>query len=685
MSMKKKLLITMMLSGMLGLAACGGQASDGAQIDQAPIWEDIDWAEPISFEGVAAADSDIYVAPVEGMTDDFLRGVDVSSYLSEIESGVIYKDFEGNELDEQGFFELLAECGVNCVRLRVWNDPYDKDGNGYGGGNNDLESAIKMGHYASAAGMQVLIDFHYSDFWADPAKQKSPKEWAHYTIEDKEQALYDFTKDSLNALLDAEVNVTMVQIGNEINNGMSGETDWTRIAKLMRKGSEAIRGVSKERGKEIQIAVHFTNPESVTFTDYAKKMKDKEIDYDVFATSYYPFWHGTMENLTNQLSYIADTYDKKVMVAETSYLYTGGDGDGHSNSISADTAGIALGYDISEQGQANEVRDVMQAVKNVGDAGIGVFYWEPAWIPVKLYDAEASDAQTILAGNKEAWEKHGSGWASSYAGKYDAKDAGLYYGGSSWDNQAMFDYEGNPLESLRIFRYVFGGTNTSVSIVRVDDFAYESGIGQDIVMPQTVEALQNNNEKKAIPVTWDETQVAKAQEAGAGLYEISGVAQADGQEYAVICNLEIKKINYVKNFGFEEIDMAMWDIQGKGVGRTMDNNKKSGDYSLKFWSEEPVSYSAEQTVTEIPEGTYELGAFLQGGDAGSNPIFELYIIVNGKKISAMSKVTTWQNWDNPVISDISIPADADVIIGVKVEAAGGAWGAWDDFYLYEAE
>ena len=709
---KKIYLLAAIVAGMLCLTACGSVAqSGGTKAGQSESASDegiaaegtggagsgeetkedasevivIEAAPAISFEGSSAAESSIYVDPIEGMTDEFLRGVDVSSYIAEIESGVVYKDFEGNTLDEEGFFTLLAESGINCVRIRVWNDPYDKEGKSYGGGNNDINTAVKIGQLATKAGMQVLIDFHYSDFWADPSKQKSPKEWAHYTLEDKKQALYDYTTDSLNTLLNAGVNVTMVQIGNETNNGMAGEKEWERITELMIQGSGAIRKVSEERGRDIQIAVHFTNPDSSSLPDYAETLKAAGLDYDVFAVSYYPFWHGSTEKLTEQLSLIAETYDKKVMVAETSYVYTNEDGDGHANSISEDTTGITLNYDISVQGQANEVRSVMEAVVKVGEKGIGAFYWEPAWIPVQVYDAESSDAGAILSENQKIWEEKGSGWASSFSGTYDANDAGKYYGGSSWDNQAMFDFEGNPLESLNIFKYVFGGTTAELSIVRVDDILFESGIGQEVQMPETVPALLNSNATKEIPVRWNEEQVQAASDTGAGIYEIEGVASAEGVEYPLLCTLEIKKVNYIKNFGFEEADMSMWNIDGKGIAREMDNNKKTGDYSLKFWSADPVSYVVEQEITNLKAGAYELGAFLQGGDAGSSAVFELYITVNGEEFTASTGVTSWQKWDNPVVSDIQIPEGAKVVVGVRADAAAGAWGAWDDFYLYEME
>lgn len=667
--MKKRLkkLTFFILTGILLLTGCNSGVSK------------------YSFEGSSPEDSEIYVKPVEGLTDDFLRGVDISSYLSQIESGVKYKDFKGNELDETGFFKLLAECGVNAVRIRIWNDPEDKDGNSYGGGHNDLDTAVIIGKWATEAGLQVLADFHCSDFWADPSKQKAPKEWAHYTFENKTAALSEFLKTSMDRLYNEGVNVTMVQVGNEINNGFAGETSRERINSLLVTGTDAVREAADSNGKEVSVVLHYTNPESSNLLDYARDLKNAGVEYDVFAVSYYPFWHGTTERLTEQLQNIAQNYNKKVMVAETSYLYTPDDGDGQGNSVSLDTAGVVLGYDISVQGQSNEVRAVINAVKNVGDAGIGVFYWEPAWIPVKVYDPDFADAEGILEQNREIWETFGSGWASSFSKTYDPNDAGKYYGGSSWDNQGLFDFNGNPLESLKVFKYVFSGTTKELEIVKADNIYYESGIGSTVQMPSTIPALLNSGDTKDIPVTWNTEQVSEAEASGAGTYQISGIAEDNGIKYELLCTLKIKKINYIKNYGFEEADMSMWGIKGNGVAKEADNNKRSGEYSLKFWDSAPVSFTAEQKISGLPDGKYDLGAYLQGGNAGSNPVFELYIIVNGEKFAVQSGVTSWQNWDNPVVSGVEVPEGAEVTVGVKVEAAAEAWGAWDDFYLYEAE
>lgn len=387
-------------------------------------------------------------AITEQPAGDFIRGVDISSVLAEEASGVVYYNEFGQEQD---IFQTLAENGVNYIRVRVWNDPYDENGNGYGGGNNDTAAAAVIGKRAAEQKMKLCVNYHYSDFWADPSKQMCPKAWEGMKIEEKTDALYEFTAESLREILDAGADVGMVQIGNEINNGMAGETDWAARGQLLQAGAQAVRDVSEERDREIRIAVHFTDVADQADTlAFAEKLKEKEIDYDIFAVSYYPFWHGTMENLTETLKKVAETYGKDVLVVENSYPYTTKDGDGTANSIGR--ADILPEYAATVQGQAEEIRDVCKAVADVGEAGLGYFYWEPAWIPVNVWEKGAEDADQVLAANREAWEKNGSGWASSFASEYDPKDAGVYYGGSSWDNQALFDNEGHPLESLKVFQ-----------------------------------------------------------------------------------------------------------------------------------------------------------------------------------------------------------------------------------------
>lgn len=370
-------------------------------------------------------------------TEAFILGADVSSLPALEESGVRYYNEAGEETD---LLTLLADAGVNCLRVRVWVDPFDAEGHGYGGGNCTADTAADIGARGAELGMKLLVDFHYSDFWADPGKQQVPKAWADLHFDRKVEALQAYTRESLETIKKAGADIAMVQLGNEINNGLCGETTPGRVYALLKAGAEAVRDFDAG----IAIVLHYTNPERGDFEKIAEGLEKNGVDYDVFATSYYPNWHGSVENLGEQLRAVAEGYGKKVLAAETAWACTAADGDGHPNTLGAGDVGKAP-YDFSPQGQEQAFAAVCQAVKSAGELGLGVFYWEPGWVPVT---AENASARQFL------WETFGSGWASSYAGDYDPEDAGKYYGGSAVDNQALFDFTGHPLPSLHMFRRV---------------------------------------------------------------------------------------------------------------------------------------------------------------------------------------------------------------------------------------
>ena len=367
------------------------------------------------------------------LPEGFILGMDASCVPALEAGGVVYKDFAGNEQD---VYKTLAECGITHIRVRIWNDPYDSEGRGYGGGNCDLENAIAIGKRAAEFGMALIVNFHYSDFWADPGKQMVPKAWEGLDLAQKTDALYSYTLESLQKLKDAGVYIAMVQVGNETNGGLCGETDWSAITTLMSAGAKAVR----EACPEAQVALHFANPEKAgAYTWFADQLRSFGVDYDVFASSYYPYWHGSLENLSSVLTTIHKNYGKAVMVMETSYAYTAKDTDFSGNTVSS-PMGDCL-YPFSTEGQADHVRNLAQTVAGV-PGGIGICYWEGTWITVGTHSREE---------NSQNWERFGTGWATSFAGAYDPNDAGKYYGGCAVDNQAFFDAKGDPLNSLKIF------------------------------------------------------------------------------------------------------------------------------------------------------------------------------------------------------------------------------------------
>lgn len=373
-----------------------------------------------------------------------IKGVDISSITAIEKAGV---EFYSKNGEKQDIFKTLADSGVNYIRVRVWNEPWDSGGNSYGGGNNDLNVAAEIGKRASKYGLKLLVDIQYSDFWADPGKQTRPKYWQQHDHETLKYEIYRYTNWVLETITENGGNIGMVQVGNETNCFFCGEKDMYKICDLFASGNKAVR----EFNPDILIAHHFANPASGNYEWYAKVMNECKLDYDVFATSYYPYWHGTTENLTSVLKSIADKYGKYVMVAETAYPYTNDDGDTFGNAVTASSSDVDLRYDISVDGQAQCLTDVFQAVANVGEKGIGVFYWEPAWLGVNGISWEEQH---------KLWTLYGSGWATEYAKEYDKSVDGA--GGSSYDNQALFDFKGHPLESLKVFENIYPQTKPPI-------------------------------------------------------------------------------------------------------------------------------------------------------------------------------------------------------------------------------
>ncbi|QHC60307.1 glycosyl hydrolase 53 family protein [Rathayibacter sp. VKM Ac-2760] len=604
----------------------------------------------------------IVVDRVDDLSPDFVKGVDVSSVLSLEESGVVFRDTTGAVAD---IFDVLAEEGVTAVRVRVWNDPFDAEGNGYGGGDVDVARAVEIGERATAAGLGLLVDFHYSDFWADPGRQLSPKAWAGLDDAARTTALHDYTAESLQAFEDAGVDVDMVQIGNETNNGMAGYTraatdmDAT-LAGLFSAGSSAVREVLPDA----QVAVHFTNPETPgRYAAIAAGLDAFGVDYDVFASSYYPFWHGSPENLTAVLGGIADTYGKKVMVAETSWAHTLEDGDGYPNVI--DAATVTDDYPISVQGQATALRDVIAAVAAVGEAGIGVFSWEPAWLPV--------GPPSSVEHNRMLWERDGSGWASSFAGPYDPVHVGEAYGGSAWDNQALFATDGTPLESLRTFRYVDTGATAPRAVTGIDAVALTVVDGQPVELPATVAVRWNDGSVEDTAVTWSG---AVSWIRGPGEYSIPG-RTATGLD--VVATVTVVAPDLVVDPGFESADGSAWTLTGPAA-RTQTGDAAEGEHAITFWSADAYSASVRQSVTGVPAGSYTLQATTQGTNSPATDVRTLSATTSAGTASAPLPFTTWSSFATTTVP-VVVGADGVVDISADFALSGGAWGVFDDVRL----
>lgn len=680
----------------------------------------------------SAMDALVYATVAEinvkkvALSDDFITGADLSSYISLVESGVVFKDADGKALSDEEFFKAIKDGGTNWVRIRIWDNPYDSSGNGYGGGNNDLEKAVLLGQLTTNAGMRVLIDFHYSDFWVDPSKYAAPKAWAKMTLNEKKQALYDHTYDSLVELHKKGVDVGMVQVGNETNSGIAGETSDANMSALFNAGSKAVRDFSRDYLKDekaVKVAVHFADPQD-GFATIAATLDKYQVDYDVFASSYYPYWHenskaeGDTSSLTSALTHVAKNYGKEVMVAETSWATTWEDGDGHDNSAPK-TTGQNLQYDISVQGQVDEMRAVVAAVNSVPN-GIGVFYWEPAWVPVGYaYNEDGSINKTQLNKNKALWEKYGSGWAASYSAEYDPEDAGRWYGGSAVDNQSWFDFDGIALPSLNAYKYIRTGASAeyvSISYVpKNTELIWH--VGDKVEFPSTITAKFNDGTTRDFPVKWDEDEQLLISTERQGVYTLNGVVTCAYnnhvkdvvEKYDVILTIKVKALessNQLINPGFENVTDGVaqgWTIRYDGGSLTAPEgytvkptteNPYSGSYGMNFYrSDAGISITVSQELTGLDAGIYDFGGYVQGGSAGEKDVSYAYVKItsvdkDGNKLEPYIvrnslELSGWLNWAEPEVSGFTVSEGDIVEVGFEINTSvAGSWGSIDDAYLY---
>lgn len=362
----------------------------------------------------------------------FVKGMDLSTLLELERCGAKYYD-NGEERD---LLAIMKSYDVDTIRIRLWNDPWSETGESYGAGENDLKTSLEIAKRVTAAGFGVLLNFHYSDFWADPGKQIKPKAWADYGVKELEQAVYDYTLESMQTFLDAGVNITMVQVGNELSNGLlwpEGKVpNYDNIATFVNAGIRAVR----KADAAISVMIHLDNGgNNALYREWFDNFTKRGEDFEIIGLSYYPFWHGSLQMLNDNMNDIAERYGKDLVIAEVSMGYTMEDYKNYEKLSDEERKGYAtrpalvekIEYPMTKQGQYDFMEDFLNRISHIkGGKGKGFFYWEPAWIPVP-----------------------GSGWATPASLKY-MNDPGPC--GNEWANQALFDYDGNALPTLSLIR-----------------------------------------------------------------------------------------------------------------------------------------------------------------------------------------------------------------------------------------
>ena len=304
----------------------------------------------------------------------FYYGADLS-YVNEMEDcGAVYKDSNENFKDP---YKIFAEAGTNLVRIRLWNNPTWTNYSNI----NDVKKSIQR---AKSEGMNVLLDFHYSDSWADPSNQEIPAAWLDQ-INNTEllgDLVYNYTFDTLNELYNSNLLPEIVQIGNEINamilqNGeVKWPIDWLRNSALINKGIKAVRDISNQKNKKIEIMLHIAQPENALWW-FGEAFDAGITDFDWIGLSYYPLWSEyNLNTIDVPLKNLIETYAKKLMIVETAYPFTLTNADSANNIIGENA--LIPGYPASQQGQLDYLNDLKTKISESG--GQGIIYWEPAWV-----------------------------------------------------------------------------------------------------------------------------------------------------------------------------------------------------------------------------------------------------------------------------------------------------------------
>lgn len=591
----------------------------------------------------------VQVNPIENLSTDFIKGADVS-IMPELErNGTKFYD---NGIEQDGL-TILKNHGVNWIRVRIWNNPYVVGPEGVGGGNTDEAKAIEMAKRAKALGMKVLVDFHYSDFWVDPGQQKKPDAWKNDSGDKLVNDVYAYTAKVMQDFNAQGVTPDMVQVGNELNNGMlwpeaqlteDNPNGYKFLAKLLNAGLQAVHDNDKDN--KVKTMIHLAGVDVNLYHTFFDNLivKNKVNDFDIIGMSFYPFWHGTMDDLKNTMNDVSAKYNKDVIAVETAFGYTLEDADFEKNNFGTNEEKVS-GYKATVQGQATGLRDVMATVASVNDnRGLGIFYWAPDWV----------------INEKVGWKSNG--------------------GGNGWDNLTLFDTKGNALESMDTFNLVSDPNNqyiepqvTTINTVDVKDVSLYSNVD----LPQTVGVVYSNDAVKNMSVKWD---VAKPIFAKPGNYTISGTVEGLAQK--AIANIEVKnKMNLVLNGNFENETLNGWDIVGDSSAINLAWNQ--GDVrdkcAMHYWNNKPFNVIIKQKLKGLSDGKYTLSCWTQGNGLASK--YQLFVKQNGVEMTTDIKDDGWNRWHQTSIKNIEVK-NGEVEIGFILNGRPDTWGSIDDIEFY---
>lgn len=681
--MNKSLVRLISLSAAcLLLSSCGGNGGSSASQSSYPHA-----FSPYTVGNTTNAEAHDYSkivvnGPTNALSSDFAFGVDCSEVYQLESLGARYYWEDGKEED---IFKILAAEGANYVRFRNWVDPWSKDGESYGGGMNDTYTDVYLAKRAQAAGLKILIDFHYSDSWADPSKQWMPKAWVDVGKAEIPAKVKEYTVSALNEFKNNGVTVDAVQVGNETNNKIAGiASSYTSLtAEIITSGTEG----AKEVFPNCKSIIHLTNIKSTSgITSYLTNLVTKEAKYDIVGFSYYPYWHGSKANLLKVLSDATALTKKPVMIVETSWGFTDDANDYCVNQFSTESFGQTGGYVTSAQGQAAEMSDLVDILSQVpGQMGQGLFYWGASWIPAQ--------GMNWVSKAGAYYNDHGTDGTGDYADSYILP---------SWSNQALFSYTGKVLPSASTYKHIKALDKQAAEVVSGllnDSLSCTINLAdEESSLPTSAQGMTNTGAYRDLAITWDADEVAAMKAAGDGTYTIHGTTDNGG--FAVTCAV-IAESNFVQDYSFEKQAEGQEVAVGGAWANTCDpegvsrieaksEGNRTGSKYFHWYSTVAFSFELTQTITGVRKGVYSLRTYIMSIAASGYTKINMWVsVAGGEKIihDSLPQCTGWESsiqtgMKESLLSDIEIATDySEVQIGLTCEGKAGSWGHNDDWSL----
>ena len=350
-------------------------------------------------------------------SNQFINGVDLSMLKQVEESGGLFYE-NGNQIDP---VQIFKEKGINTVRIKIWHTPTLN--------YNNLESVLEIASRVSDIGLDLLLDFHYSDTWADPSHQTKPSAWEDLNFETLCDSIKQYSQYVITRLKNQNTLPKYVQIGNETDCGLlwpdgyvcgesNNDIQWNKLRNLFMHAIEGING-ALDIEDTLKIISHVSSGGNWFFNN----LITQDVNIDILGISYYPMWHGTLTDLSQNINDLGYQFQKPVLIVETAYPFTLGWNDNTHNILGGENQ-LLEEYEASEEGQFLFLNDLIMVVDD-NDYGLGICYWAPDWISTNQF-------------------------------------------GSPWENQALFDFDGEMLDALSVF------DNSTVSIQRINNYSFNN-------------------------------------------------------------------------------------------------------------------------------------------------------------------------------------------------------------------